>query len=326
MKSTIRRTSSDSTLGSYLFIATLVVLMILQAPALLSEEPEVGHDEHGHDEEHEEMVQLSSAELREFGIEVAEARSTTLKQYLNLPGEIQANDSRLAHIVPRFSGIVIDVRVQIGDRVGAGQVLALIESDESLSTYEMRTLIAGTVIGKHITLGEAVSRDHAAYIVADLSTVWVDITVYQRDLTVVESGQTVLISGGPGMPTVSGEISYVAPVVDENTRTALARVVLPNPEGAWRPGSFITALILVDAFEVPVAVPRTALQVHEGRDVVFVETDEGFQPRPVVLGRADRDNYEITSGLLQGERYVSTGGFTLKAELGKASFGGGHDH
>ncbi|PID79467.1 hypothetical protein CSB20_10215 [bacterium DOLZORAL124_64_63] len=300
-------------------ILCALFLAMPQRPALALE---AGHD----DLDHEELVPLSAAEMREFGIVVTPAGSATLTGSIDLPGEIQANDNTLAHIVPRFPGIVTDVRAQAGDRVKAGQVLAVIESDASLAPYEMKTLFAGTVIAKHITRGEAVSREHAAFVVADLSTVWADITVYQRDLGRVAVGQEVRISAGHAHAPVTGTISYVAPVVDEATRTALARVVLANGNGSWRPGTFITARILLNSFTVPVAVPRTALQHFEGQDVVFVQTDEGFVPRPVTIGRSDEDRLEITAGLAAGETYVSQGGFTLKAELGKGSFGHGHAH
>ena len=310
--------SFRAALRYWVFLTALLVT--LQAPALLAQDPEDDHDDH------EDIVKFSTAELEEFGVVVTEAGPATMERVLDLPGEIQANDNHLAHIVPRFAGIVTDVKVQVGDEVTAGQVLAVIESDGSLSTYEMKTLISGTVIDKHITLGEAVSRQNGAFIVADLSTVWVDITVYQRDIPLVATGQKVFVSGGHGLPRVTGKISYVSPVVEEETRTSLARVLLPNPDGTWRPGTFITAKIIVDIFEVPLAVPRTALQTFEGKTVVFVETAEGFVPRAVTLGKSGRDEVEIVTGLSPGERYVSLGGFTLKAELGKGSFGGGHNH
>jgi cobalt-zinc-cadmium efflux system membrane fusion protein len=310
-------------------LALLVLLGALPAvpsPMLLAQEHGDDHAGHGHDEDRTDAVRLTATELEEFGIVVSEAGPATIRRALDLPGEIQADDTRLAHIVPRFSGIVMDVGAQIGDRVSAGQVLAVIESDESLSPYEVKTLIAGTVIDKHITLGEAVSREHAAFVVADLSSVWVDITVYQPHLPHVSAGQRVSISGGHGLPQVSGEISYVAPVVDETTRTAIARAVLPNRDGVWRPGMFITARIAIDQFEVPVAVPKTALQTFAGQDVVFVRTEEGFVPRAVRVGRSDEDQLELVSGLAAGEPYVSQGGFTLKAELGKDALSGGHAH
>ncbi|MFQ5426944.1 MAG: efflux RND transporter periplasmic adaptor subunit, partial [Gaiellales bacterium] len=262
----------------------------------------------------------------EFGIVVVAAGPGTIERFVSLPGEVRPNADRLAHIVPRYSGIVTDVRAHIGDTVKEHQVLALIESDESLAPYELRTLIPGTIIAKHITLGEAVSRDVDTYVIADLGTVWVDLTVYQRDVARVRVGQQVLITSGHGLPTVSGTIGYVTPVVDETTRTATARVVLPNRDGAWRPGMFITARVLIGEDRVAVAVPRAAIHTFEDRTVVFLETPGGFTPEPVRLGRAGETHVEVLSGLEPGERYVSQGGFTLKAELGKAAFGEGHGH
>ncbi|MGD9548993.1 MAG: efflux RND transporter periplasmic adaptor subunit [Candidatus Krumholzibacteriia bacterium] len=320
------KTCNFRTTNPLAMLALLGALLVVPTPSLFAQEHDDDHSGHEAEEEHADTVILSDAEMQEFGIVESTAGPATIRQMLDLPGEIQANDTRLAHIVPRFSGIVTDVRAQIGDHVTPGQVLAVIESDESLSPFEMKTLIAGTIIEKHITLGEAVSRDHAAFVVADLSTVWADITVYQRDLPHVVTGHRVLIAGGHELPSVFGDISYVAPVVDEQTRTALARAVLPNSEGTWRPGMFITAQVAVDEFEVPVAVPSTALQTIDGQEVIFVRTDEGFAPRPVTVGRSDDERVEIVSGLDAGERYISLGGFTLKAELGKESLSGGHAH
>ena len=119
MKSLTCRTSVVSGPGMYLFLTLLVALLVLQAPPLLSEEPDEDHAGDGHeqerDQEHDEAIQLDAAELQEFGIVVSEAGPATIQLFLDLPGEIQANDNQLAHIVPRFSGIVTEVRAQIGD-------------------------------------------------------------------------------------------------------------------------------------------------------------------------------------------------------------------
>lgn len=284
------------------------------------------HDDHDH-AAHAERVLLGEAERAEFGIEVGTAGPDTIETYLTVPGEVRANADRLAHIVPRFSGIVTEVRVHQGDHVAKGQVLAVVESDESLAPFEVRTLIGGTVIEKHITLGEAVSRDHDAFVIADLSTVWVDLTVYQRDLARVHEGQTAQVFVGHGTTSGEAPIDYVTPIVDETTRTATARVELRNADGHWRPGMFVRGRILLDRAAASVAVPRTALHTYEGGTVVFVETAEGFEPRSVTPGRAGRDVVEIAEGLRAGERYARTGGFTLKAELGRESLGhAGHAH
>ncbi|MFT5233160.1 MAG: cobalt-zinc-cadmium efflux system membrane fusion protein [Candidatus Krumholzibacteriia bacterium] len=281
-------------------------------------------DDHPHGEE--EKVSLSKEEQLEFSIETAIAGPDTITTRLELPGEVQPNADLVAHIVSRYEGIVTEVRVHEGDLVKAGQVLAIVESDASLAPFPVKTLIAGTVIAKHIALGEAVSRDRSAFVVADLSLVWIELTVYQRDLQHIALGQMVQVFVGHDAAPELGRIDYLTPVVSEETRTATARLVMSNDNEFWRPGMFITANVLIAETIAEVVVPLTALQNYEGGAVVFVDTDEGFEPRTVTLGQRDETKVEILSGLNSGERYVSVGGFTLKAELGKSSFGGGHNH
>jgi len=319
--------------------ALILTLFAGLAPAASAEEDhehhegdghaqDAAHDNDGGDDEHDDhgIVRLSAEELHEFGIEIEAAAPGIIEIHLELPGEVQPNADRLAHIVPRYSGIVTEVRANIGDYVKQGEVLAVIESDESLAPFEVKTLISGTVIGKHITLGEAVSRDRDTFVIADLSSVWVDLAIYQRDLANVRAGLKVQIYVGHDLARDTGIISYVTPVVDERTRTATARLVLPNESKRWLPGMFVTAKVLVESTEVPLVVPRTALHTVEGSTVVFLETEGGFKPRRVSIGRRGENNIEVLSGLSEGDRYVSQGGFTLKAELGKETFGDGHGH
>ena len=205
-------------------------------------------------------------------------------------------------------------------------MLAVIESSQSLAPYSLRSKIGGVVIAKHVTRGEPVSRETQAFVVADLRDVWIDISVYQKDLRLLSLGQTVTISAGHDFEEAMGELSYISPVVDEETRTATARVVLPNLQGLWRPGMFVTARVEVERAPASVVVPTTAIEMIDGRAVIFVSNGEGFEPRQVVLGRSGGDQVEVLSGLAPGESYVSRGGFTLKAELARDELSGGHGH
>ncbi|MFV2072785.1 MAG: efflux RND transporter periplasmic adaptor subunit [Thermoanaerobaculales bacterium] len=198
--------------------------------------------------------------------------------------------------------------------------------DRSFTRFEIVAPFAGTIIEKHITLGEAVETNAKIFTVADLRTVWIDLSVYQKDLPFVREGQDVAISAGGSGPDGIGVISYVGPIVGEETRTALARVVLENPDGRWRPGLFVTASITVENIQVDLAVPKSAVLIMDGETVVFVDGEEGLEPHRVTVGRSDGTLVEILSGLEQGRTYVSSGGFTLKAELEKESIGGGHGH
>jgi cobalt-zinc-cadmium efflux system membrane fusion protein len=200
------------------------------------------------------------------------------------------------------------------------------QSDQAFTRYDITAPFSGTVIEKHISLNESLKDDAVAFIVADLSTVWVDIQVYQKDLARIRKGQEVLITVGHDIPDVSGTISWVGPMVGEATRTALARVVLPNPDGVLRPGLFVTTKIAVESSPTSLQVAKSALQTIEERPVVFVQDADGFEPRPVKIGRESATEVEIVDGLSPGETYVSQGAFTLKAQLAKGAFGDGHNH
>ncbi|HEY7491822.1 MAG TPA: efflux RND transporter periplasmic adaptor subunit, partial [Candidatus Tectomicrobia bacterium] len=174
-----------------------------------------------------------------------------------------------------------------------------------LTRYEVIAPLAGTVIEKHIAIGETLKDDTEAFMVADLSTVWVDLNIAVKDLALVRKGQRVVIAADAALLKAEGTVSYVSPVVSDETRTAVTRVVLPNPDGRWRPGLFVTATLI--ASETPVArlIPKTALQTIDGQPTVFVQTLEGFAPRPVTLGRANETHVEITAGLEAGEPYAA---------------------
>ena len=114
--------------------------------------------------------------------------------------------------------------------------------------------------------------------------------------------------------------------MSESTRTALARVVLPNADRKWLPGLFVTGRVVVDETTYPVVIPQSAVQVFEERESVFVQTKDGFVPRPVKLGRKDTVAVEVVEGLERGEIFVTKGAFHLKANLLKGSLGDGHNH
>lgn len=200
--------------------------------------------------------------------------------------------------------------------------------DEKLAWYPLRAPFGATVIEKHITLGEKLSDESCVFTVADLSTVWVDLSVFQKDLPLVRQGQPVTVSVGPENGKVKGTISYVGPIVGERTRTALARIVLDNSSGTLRPGTFVTADVLVDKAAAKVVVSKDIIQYLDDKPTVFVRTDHGFEPRTVSFGLVNDVVVEITSGLTAGERIVTKNGFRLKAELQKVSGGAqaGHGH
>ncbi|MHC4532956.1 MAG: efflux RND transporter periplasmic adaptor subunit [Planctomycetota bacterium] len=201
-------------------------------------------------------------------------------------------------------------------------------TNEKLAWYPIRSPFDGAIIEKHITLGEVVKDDSEVFVVADLDTVWVNLQVHQKDIGLIRKGQKVMISAKSSVPKTKGVIDYVEPVVDGKTRTSLARVVLDNASGRLRPGTFITAEVLVEKRKADLVVAKEILQDMDDETCVFIQNDHGFEAHPVTIGWSNDKYVEIVSGLQAGEKIVTKNSFRLKAELEKAAGGGhaGHGH
>lgn len=196
----------------------------------------------------------------------------------------------------------------------------------SLRRQEIRAPIAGRITERRLDLGAAVAPDTLAFVVADLSAVWVEMAVPGGEVGDIRDGQAVLVRRQDAEPAGEGRIIFASPVLDTETRTARVVAELPNPSGAWRPGSFVTATIATEEHEVEIRIPQAALQTMGMETVVFVRTEQGFERREVVVGRRDEQVAEIVFGLDAGERIAVSNTFVLKAEIGKAEAAHGHAH
>jgi membrane fusion protein, heavy metal efflux system len=190
--------------------------------------------------------------------------------------------------------------------------------EDTFTHYEITAPLDGTVVEKHIVLGEVLKEDSDPFIIADLTSVWVDLKVHQQDLSHIQPGQTVVIKGGPDLQT-EGAIAFVSNIVAETSRMAIARLAIPNPDGRWRPGLFVTGRVKIEEVAANLVVPRDALIRMDGQTCVFVQTGKGFEPRVVSVGRTNDRQVEITAGLDAGQIYVTQGAYTLKSELNKPS-------
>jgi multidrug efflux pump subunit AcrA (membrane-fusion protein) len=214
------------------------------------------------------------------------------------------------------------------EKDGIATKLPAMNTNETLAWYPIRSPFAGTIIEKHLVLGEVVGTESAVYVLADLSSVWVDLQVYPKDLQYVKKGQLVVISAGSEIPATRGVISYVGPVVGAGSRTALARVVLDNKAGTLRPGLFVTAKVTVSNTRSKVVVPKNAIQTLEGKKCVFTKDAHGFEPSFVEIGLENSDSVEILSGLTAGQEYVTKGAFALKSKIVTSTLDShaGHGH
>ena len=262
-------------------------------------------------------VDLNEKKVQNANLDVAVAGPAKIKATLQLYGKITLNDDTVANVSPRYPGVVKAVYKRLGDRAQKGEVLAVIESNDSLRDYQVISEISGTIIKKEVTVGEIARDDRPIFTVADLSTVWVDFSVFPQDFRRLKEGQVVQINYTDNIIATTGKIAYIAPFGSENTQSMLARAVVQNPDGLLRPGLFVTAELQIEEIDVPVAVRPAAIQNVNEKTVVFVAEGTAFEAREVELGTRDESYVEVMSGLNAGERYVAGNSFLLKAELGK---------
>jgi len=338
-------------------------------------------------------------------IEIEEAGPRKLQNILDLSAEIALNPDQVAHIVPRFDGVITEVRKSLGDSVAKGEVVAVMESQElaeaklayaqsthrlafsqaaferakqlkerkisageeflarrqslehaqlevsgsrqtlralglpaeeieslskeqtdevNLARYEIRAPQAGVVIERDVSLGEAVKEDAEIFSIADMSTVLAKVTVHGNDLRSVRVGQHVTVASKALDAQVEGKIAYIGPLVGTKARTTKAHVVIPNPEGLWRPGLYATVQLVEGEFTVPVAVREESVQTLRDWQVVFLHDGNLFEALPIELGRRSGGWVEVLSGLSAGTSYVSKNSFLIKADILKS--GATHDH
>ena len=183
---------------------------------------------------------------------------------------------------------------------------------------QLRSPLEGRVVARHLLRGQFVEPTLTAFKVADLSRVFVELAVFERDVTTIHSGDKVEFTvPGTGHKEVTGRVSYVGDEIDLQTKTAAVRVIVENSPVPLRPGQSVMATIHTSARAEPtLLLPRDSVTSVDGRWTVFVAHDEtSVEPRAIELGRQDGDRVDIAKGLNEGERVVSNGVFALKSEI-----------
>ncbi|BCG47273.1 CzcABC family efflux RND transporter, membrane fusion protein [Citrifermentans bremense] len=190
------------------------------------------------------------------------------------------------------------------------------------------TPLSGVVIEKIVQEGQYVNMGDPLFSVADLSSVWVEVEVYENEFAFVKMGQRVeIVSQSYPGKAFSGRVSFIYPFLDPKTRTVKVRVDLPNPGLKLKPDMFVNAQIKAPLGNALV-VPVTALMDTGKRQVVWVESQPGmFEPRDVQVGARSGDKVQILSGLKQGDKVAASGGYLIDSEsqLSAGSGGGGHE-
>lgn len=265
----------------------------------------------------DDVVVLTQEQLAAGGIELAEAGPARIRETLQLYGVIAPNAERMRSVAARYPGVIRSINKKIGDAVTQGEELAVVESNESLQTYSVTAPLQGVITARNANPGEQ-AGDRTLFTVADLATVWVELSLFPRDVAKVRVGQRVQVKSPDTDQSANGQVIYVAPFGQAANQTLTARVQLDNAERRWAPGLYVTADVVTAETEVAVAIRRAALQSIGDRPVIFVQASDGFARRQVRVGRSDGALAEVLEGLAAGERYAAANSYVLKAEALKS--------
>lgn len=267
---------------------------------------------------------IEAATAEKSGIRVGRSGPAELPEVIEVYGRVGLDLDGVRRVGARFSGTVLEARKSLGEAVAEGEVLARVENTQTLVSAEVRSPSAGAVIARGAAVGETVAEGALLYTVARLDRVWAELELPRDVAARIRPGQSALVRDQEGASATEVTVTSVSPLVTAESQTALAKAVLPNPEGRWRPGAFIKAAVTLRAVKAAVTVRADAVQTIDGRPVVFSRHGDVYQGRPVKLGRRSGEVVEVLEGLKAGETYVTEGSFLIKADIGKS--GASHDH
>lgn len=240
--------------------------------------------------------------------EVLDARSA----YLQAKAEYEAAENKL-HLLG----------------LGEEEVLNIKSQAHAITNFPILCPFDGTVVEKHIALGETTDPTARLFTIADLSVLWIMLDIYEKDLAKISPGQEVSVSV-TAYPdeTFHGQIAYVSNVVEEQTRTVKVRVEIDNSAKKLKPGMFATARITTGKEEGSqrLAVPNSAVESHENKKMVFVSLGNyAFQMNEIKTGEEFNGYTEVLEGIKEGEEVVTRGSFYLKSEMLKRMLTHEHD-
>ncbi|MDT8403190.1 efflux RND transporter periplasmic adaptor subunit [Sulfuriflexus sp.] len=259
---------------------------------------------------------------KQAGVETEPAGAAVLTETLSLTGRVQVDPTRMAQVRARFNGVVQRVNRNLGERVKKGDVLATVQSNESLQVYSVKAPIDGLILRRDVQVG-SITGDSPLFVVAGLSQVWVELDVFSRDMSRVKPGQDVTIETLDGK-SITGSIEWVSPLAAHASQSVQARVVLDNVNGQLRPGQFVRGQLTVAEHPVALAVRQSAIQGFRDFQVVFARIGDTYEVRMLKLGRQNDEWAEVLGGLKPGTEYVTSNSYLIKADIEKS--GASHDH
>jgi len=271
----------------------------------------------------EGRTKIESGIAEKSGIKTSKVTTGMIREEHEVQGLLTPIEGKHARVMARFPGPVRSVNVSVGDRVRAGQILAVIESNISLSNYNVTAPFSGTVLSRNVAAGD-LAADQALFEIADLSKLWVDLHLFGADAQNIRPGLPVQVIRLTDNVSIDTQIDRVLPGTATASQSTVARAIIENADGQWRPGAAVRANVAIAEKPVAMWVPLSALQKFRDWDVVFIRSGDEYEIRPLTLGQRDAKNIEVLEGLKVGDEIVTEQSYLVKADIEKS--GASHDH
>lgn len=272
---------------------------------------------------YEGRTTISADAARAGGVTTEKAGSAVLGESLPINGRVEIIPEGQSDVIARYPGRVVSLNAELGHRVRRGQVLARVESSESLQTYAVTAPIAGVIVKKNVTTG-GMTGNEPILVVADPTKLHAEFFLYPRDAERVRVGQKVEVVSLAGDHRMTSSIEAILPTADLTNQTLIAHVHLTNPGEGWRPGLGVKGVVSVGTSAATLAVRTKAIQPFRDFEVVYAKVGNTYEVRMLEIGRRTPEWTEVLGGLEPGTEYVVDGAFLIRADIDKS--GASHDH
>lgn len=271
----------------------------------------------------EGQTKINASAAKDGGIKIETVGPQTISDIREVEGVVQLETTARSEVRAQFPGKVVQVTKAVGDSVKRGQLLARIESSESLQIYPVYSPVNGVIAERNANVGN-VAYDQPIYVITDPNSMSVVFNIFPRDLGTIRPGQKVFIETLDGNLVAESTLGGYLPEGNAAAGTAQMRASLPNRDGRWRPGIALHGMVMVNAVTVPLAVRTEALQPFRDFTVVYANFGEMYEVRMLELGRKSSDWTEVLSGIKPGTKYAAEGSFLIRQDIEKS--GASHDH
>lgn len=258
------------------------------------------------------------------GVTVERVGPAILGETLSLNGRVEITPEGQAEVHARYPGRVMSLGVELGTPVRRGQVIARVESSDSLQTYPITAPISGIIVEKNVNVGSITGAGQPMLRIGNPNSLHAEFLLYPRDAERVRPGQTIEVRSLAGDNAYTGTIEAVLPTTDLTSQVMVAHVDLPVAGGVWRPGLGVAGTVTVGGERVPLAVRTRALQPFRDFTVVYARFGTTYEVRMLELGRRTPEWTEVLSGIDPGVEYVVDGSFLIRADIDRSS--ASHDH